>query len=73
MSNSEKFAYIPFGAGRHRCIGESFAYVQIKVIVSTFLRKYEIDLVDNNFPEIDLTTMIHTPKNPFIRYKLRKM
>ncbi|XP_041366954.1 lanosterol 14-alpha demethylase-like [Gigantopelta aegis] len=73
VSNSEKFAYIPFGAGRHRCIGESFAYVQIKVIVSTFLRKYEIDLVDNNFPEIDLSTMIHTPKDPFIRYKLRNL
>ena len=25
-----KFSYVPFGAGRHRCIGETFAYVQVR-------------------------------------------
>ncbi|NP_001296930.1 lanosterol 14-alpha demethylase [Fundulus heteroclitus] len=68
----EKFAYIPFGAGRHRCIGENFAYVQIKTIWSTMLRMYEFDLVDGYFPTINYTTMIHTPHNPVIRYKRRK-
>ncbi|XP_003222149.1 lanosterol 14-alpha demethylase [Anolis carolinensis] len=67
----EKFAYVPFGAGRHRCIGENFAYVQIKTIWSTLLRWYEFDLVDGYFPTINYTTMIHTPKNPIIRYKRR--
>ncbi|XP_003969409.2 lanosterol 14-alpha demethylase [Takifugu rubripes] len=67
----EKFAYIPFGAGRHRCIGENFAYVQIKTIWSTLLRMYEFDLVDGYFPTINYTTMIHTPHNPVIRYKRR--
>ncbi|CAB1320857.1 unnamed protein product [Coregonus sp. 'balchen'] len=60
----EKFAYVPFGAGRHRCIGENFAYVQIKTIWSTMLRLYEFDLVDGYFPTINYTTMIHTPHNP---------
>lgn len=68
----EKFAYIPFGAGRHRCIGENFAYVQIKTIWSTLLRMYEFELVDGYFPTINYTTMIHTPHNPVIRYKRRK-
>ncbi|XP_041104801.1 lanosterol 14-alpha demethylase [Polyodon spathula] len=67
----EKFAYIPFGAGRHRCIGENFAYVQIKTIWSTMLRLYEFDLVDGYFPTVNYTTMIHTPNNPMIRYKRR--
>ncbi|XP_077978360.1 lanosterol 14-alpha demethylase-like [Glandiceps talaboti] len=70
-SNSEKFTYIPFGAGRHRCIGENFAYVQIKTIWSVLLRKYEFDLVDGHFPPVDFTTMIHTPTNPIIRYRRR--
>ncbi|KAG8547075.1 hypothetical protein GDO81_029157 [Engystomops pustulosus] len=69
----EKFAYVPFGAGRHRCIGENFAYVQIKTIWSTMLRLYEFDLVDGYFPTINYTTMIHTPNNPIIRYKRRKL
>uniref|UniRef100_A0A6Q2YBW8 Lanosterol 14-alpha demethylase n=1 Tax=Esox lucius TaxID=8010 RepID=A0A6Q2YBW8_ESOLU len=68
----EKFAYVPFGAGRHRCIGENFAYVQIKTIWSTLLRLYEFDLVDGYFPTINYTTMIHTPHNPVIRYKRRQ-
>ncbi|XP_013417877.1 lanosterol 14-alpha demethylase [Lingula anatina] len=70
-SNSEKFAYIPFGAGRHRCIGEMFAYAQIKTIWSVLLRKYEFDLVDGYFPSVNYTTMIHTPYKPVIRYKKR--
>ncbi|XP_054910063.1 lanosterol 14-alpha demethylase [Poeciliopsis prolifica] len=69
---ADKFAYIPFGAGRHRCIGENFAYVQIKTIWSTLLRMYEFELVDGYFPSINYTTMIHTPHNPVIRYKRRK-
>ncbi|XP_076611558.1 lanosterol 14-alpha demethylase [Chaetodon auriga] len=68
----EKFAYVPFGAGRHRCIGENFAYVQIKTIWSTLLRMYDFDLVDGYFPTINYTTMIHTPHSPVIRYKRRK-
>uniref|UniRef100_H3A3U5 Lanosterol 14-alpha demethylase n=1 Tax=Latimeria chalumnae TaxID=7897 RepID=H3A3U5_LATCH len=57
--------------GRHRCIGENFAYVQIKTIWSTLLRLYEFDLVDGYFPKVNYTTMIHTPNNPVIRYKRR--
>ena len=71
-TNSEKFCYIPFGAGRHRCIGESFAYIQIKTIWSTLLRLFEFDLVNGYFPEVNYTTMIHTPMNPIIRYKRRE-
>ena len=26
---NDKFSYVPFGAGRHKCIGEQFAYVQV--------------------------------------------
>ncbi|KAF7702602.1 lanosterol 14-alpha demethylase isoform X2 [Silurus meridionalis] len=68
---AEKFAYVPFGAGRHRCIGENFAYVQIKTIWSTLLRLFEFELVDGYFPTINYTTMIHTPNNPIIRYRRR--
>ncbi|KAG7273580.1 hypothetical protein CRUP_019826 [Coryphaenoides rupestris] len=70
-ATGEKFAYVPFGAGRHRCIGEGFAYVQLKTILSTLIRKFEFDLVDGYFPTINFTTMIHTPNNPVIRYRSR--
>ena len=70
--SEEKFSYVPFGAGRHRCIGESFAYVQVKTIMSTLLQLYEFHLVDGRFPNIDKTTMIQTPENPIIGYTRRQ-
>ncbi|XP_066571553.1 lanosterol 14-alpha demethylase [Amia ocellicauda] len=70
-ATGEKFNYVPFGAGRHRCIGENFAYVQIKTIWSTMLRLFDFELVDGYFPTVNYTTMIHTPHNPVIRYQRR--
>ena len=57
--------------GRHRCIGENFAFIQIKTIWSILLRKFDFDLVDGHFPPVNYTTMIHTPTKPIIRYKRR--
>ncbi len=34
------FAWIPFGAGRHRCVGAAFAMMQLKAIFSVLLRRY---------------------------------
>ena len=67
----EKFNYIPFGAGRHRCVGELFAYVQIKSLVAFLVRHFEFQLIDGRFPGINYSTMIHTPKDPIIRYERR--
>ena len=38
------FAWIPFGGGRHRCVGSAFAMMQLKAIFSDLLRHYEFDL-----------------------------
>lgn len=95
-ADSEKFAYVPFGAGRslkflpwrsikilsdylifflpagrHRCVGESFAYTQIKTIWSVLITKYEFSLIDGYFPPVNYSTMIHTPTRPVIAYKRR--
>lgn len=36
--------YLPFGAGRHRCIGEQFAYLQLGVITATMVRKLKLSM-----------------------------
>jgi sterol 14alpha-demethylase len=38
------FGWIPFGAGRHRCVGAAFAMMQIKAIFSILLRRYDFEL-----------------------------
>lgn len=34
--------YLPFGAGRHRCIGEQFTYLQLVAIVAIMVRTFEL-------------------------------
>jgi sterol 14-demethylase len=36
--------WIPFGAGRHRCVGAAFALMQLKAIFSVLLRDFEFSL-----------------------------
>ena len=38
------FAWIPFGGGRHRCVGSAFAMMQLKAIFSGLLMNFEFEL-----------------------------
>lgn len=40
VSKGTRSPYLPFGAGRHRCIGEKFAYLNLEVIVATLVREF---------------------------------
>ncbi|KAJ5499114.1 Cytochrome P450 [Penicillium expansum] len=41
VSKGTRSPYLPFGAGRHRCIGEKFAYLNLEVIVATLVREFK--------------------------------
>lgn len=67
------FSYIGFGGGRHGCMGETFAYLQIKVIWSMIIRNFDLDL-HGQLPEPDYIAMVVGPKPPCkIRYRRRKL
>jgi sterol 14-demethylase len=38
------FGWIPFGAGRHRCVGAAFAMIQLKAVFSVLLPRFEFSL-----------------------------
>lgn len=41
---ANRWTWIPFGAGRHRCVGAAFATMQIKAAFSVLLREYDFEM-----------------------------
>jgi hypothetical protein len=39
------YSWIPFGGGRRRCLGSSFAMLEIKVVIASLLRAFELQAV----------------------------
>ncbi|MEV0338077.1 cytochrome P450 [Nocardia sp. NPDC050713] len=39
-----RWTWIPFGAGKHRCVGAAFALMQLKAIFSILLRDWEFEM-----------------------------
>ena len=67
------FSYLSFGGGRHGCLGEPFAYLQIKTIWSILLRNYKLELI-SPFPETDWNAMVVGVKgNVMVKYKRRSL
>lgn len=65
------YSLIGFGGGKHRCIGMLFAYQQIKVIWTSILRRYEIELGEREY-EPDYRTLVVGPRQPCrIKYRRR--
>ncbi|KAH9451383.1 hypothetical protein Pst134EB_018854 [Puccinia striiformis f. sp. tritici] len=64
ISSGANSPFLPFGAGRHRCIGEQFAYIQLSTIGATFIRNCDIELITDQFPKPDYTTMLVCPLKP---------
>lgn len=56
-----KYSLIPFGSGRHHCLGDKFAFVQLKSIASVLFRKYNIEML-GEFPKKDYSALVVGPK-----------
>ncbi|ROT39268.1 cytochrome P450 [Sodiomyces alkalinus F11] len=73
-SKGTKSPYLPFGAGRHRCIGEKFAYVNLCTIVATLVRNFRFGTLDGKswVPPTDYSSLFSRPNQPaVIRWERR--
>jgi cytochrome P450 len=48
-----RFAYFPFGAGVHRCIGEGFAWTEGVLVLATLARRWRFCLRPGHVPQLD--------------------
>jgi len=71
--DKRQFAWLSFGAGRHRCVGATFAMVQLKTIFSVLLNRYDFELAQP--PDAyrnDLSKMVIQIARPCrVRYRRR--
>lgn len=66
------YAYLGFGGGMHSCMGQNFAFVQVKTILSVLFREFDIEMVADQMPDIDYEQMVVGPKGDCrIKYKKR--
>jgi cytochrome P450 len=49
------YEYLPFSAGRHRCIGAEFAMQEIKVVLPMLLQRYRCSVIPNARIDTNLT------------------
>ena len=65
-SRGTKSAYLPFGGGRHRCIGEKFAYLNLEVITAVMVRYFRFRNLGgrDGVPATDYSTMFSRPLEP---------
>lgn len=68
VSKGTKSPYLPFGAGRHRCIGEQFAYTQLQTILVAFVREFKLRNVDGSHDVVgtDYTSLFSGPLSPAV-------
>ncbi len=69
QEDQQAFAYIAFGGGRHKCLGNAFALLQIKAILAILLRRFEFELYGDPI-ESDFHGLVIGPKLPArVRYR----
>jgi len=68
-----RWTWIPFGAGKHRCVGNAFAMMQMKAIFSVILRDYEFEMAQpSSSYRDDVSKMVIQLQQPCrVRYRRR--
>eukprot|EP00529_Nitzschia_sp_RCC80_P041347 CAMPEP_0113490414 /NCGR_PEP_ID=MMETSP0014_2-20120614/27034_1 /TAXON_ID=2857 /ORGANISM="Nitzschia sp." /LENGTH=480 /DNA_ID=CAMNT_0000384185 /DNA_START=79 /DNA_END=1521 /DNA_ORIENTATION=- /assembly_acc=CAM_ASM_000159 len=72
--HKKPYHYLGFGGGMHSCMGQVFAYVQVKTVLSVILKHYELTPESSKLPDIGYNDMVVGPKgNCNVQYKRKNI
>ena len=66
VSTGADSTYLPFGAGRHRCIGEQFAYLQLSIVLIVMVREFKFRSVDGQKGVVATDYSVSGCPTPFV-------
>jgi len=58
VENIPEYAFFPFGAGPHVCIGNAFAMMEIALVVATLVQRFHLELTpgqENLLPQLKVS------------------
>mmetsp|Transcript_27697 Transcript_27697/g.40906 ORF Transcript_27697/g.40906 Transcript_27697/m.40906 type:complete len:639 (-) Transcript_27697:144-2060(-) len=58
------FAYLPFGGGARKCVGDEFAMLEATVTLAMVLRRFEFDFDESKSTDVDITEHPQDLKHP---------
>jgi hypothetical protein len=72
LQTTTNFAYLPFGGGKRKCIGDQFALFESVVALSMLQRRFTFEL-DPEAPPVAMTTgaTIHTTEGLNVKLRVR--
>lgn len=67
-----KFAYLPFGAGPRKCIGESLALMEAQLILAAIVQRYRLHLVPARPVETEAAFVLRAKHGLWMRLSARQ-
>lgn len=64
-------AYFPFFAGPHKCIGQSLAMMEMKLVLATLRQRCRLELLAGFEPEVDPQVSLRTRQGLMVRARWR--
>src|SRR5919202_3129089 len=64
-------AYMPFGAGQHKCIGNNFALMEGPLLLAIIAKRYELDLAPERPMEREVAITMRPKEGLYVRLRPR--